>query len=317
VLVELANPDSELMSIEAERDVASAEAEIASLRANLEIERLRHVSELSGTRLEAREARRRAQAAEELASNHLIAQLELTRLEERAEELEARLQIEEQHSHQLGQAQEARLAAQRSQLERRRALAELRARQVSALHVRAGMSGVLQELPVDVGQRVLPGTLLARVADPSQLIAELRIPETQARLVALHQPAEVDLRSAVVTGRVVRIDPAVEKGSVTVDVRLGGELPPGARPDLSVDGRIEIGRVADALYTGRPAQARSSASLSLFRLSQDGSLAERVAVELGALSAREVEVRAGLEEGDRVILSDTSEWDGVDVLVLE
>ena len=204
-----------------------------------------------------------------------------------------------------------------AQVERQRDLALFQAEQVESLHVVAGLDGVLQELPLEVGQRVSAGTLLAKVVQPDRLKAALRIPEAQAKEVQLGQQVEVDTHNGIVPGHVVRIDPAVQRGTVTVDVALDGELPRGARPDLSVDGRIELERLGDVLYTGRPAFGRSNSRISLFKLEAGGGAATRVVVSLGGSSVSEVEILEGLEEGDRVILSDMSEWDGADRIDLD
>jgi HlyD family secretion protein len=207
------------------------------------------------------------------------------------------------------ESNEAQLEAESSRVEQLRALHTLRMSQVEALKVRPGIRGVLQQVPVAVGQQVTPGVNLARVAQPEHLKAELRIAETQAKDVEIDQRASIDTRNGLVEGRVMRIDPAVQDGTVTVDVELVGELPRGARPDLSVDGTIEIERLEDVLYVGRPAYGQAGTTVSLFRLLEDGVTAERVDVTLGKSSVNTIEIVAGLGEGDEVILSDTSAWD--------
>ncbi len=196
-------------------------------------------------------------------------------------------------------------------------VAELRRRQAEALQVRAGIAGVLQQVPVQEGQQVTAGANLARVAKPDVLMAELRVPETQARDVALDQPVRVDTRNGIVAGRVTRIDPAVINGSVQVDVELVGAMPAGARPDLSVDGTIEIERLDDVLFVGRPAYGQPDSEVRLFRVDPESGLAVRVPVRLGRASVSSIEVIRGLEVGDRIILSDTSQWDDYDRLRLE
>jgi HlyD family secretion protein len=196
-------------------------------------------------------------------------------------------------------------------------VASLRRAELAALQVKAGRTGVLQSTAVQPGQQVTPGTVLARVADPTRLKAELRVPETQARDVAIGLPANVDTRNGVVAGRVVRVDPAVVNGTVLVDVALEGELPRGARPDLSVDGTIVIEQLDDVLTVGRPAFGQPDSRVTLFKLSPDGDTATRVAVQLGRGSVHRIEVIEGLQEGDRVILSDMSTWDAVDRVQLE
>jgi HlyD family secretion protein len=187
-----------------------------------------------------------------------------------------------------------------------------RLEQLASLQVKAGIGGVLQQVPVEEGQRVALGANIARVARPDELMAELRIPETQARDVVVGQRVEVDTRNGVVEGRVARIDPAVQAGTVQVDVELDGELPRGARPDLSVDGTIEIERLQDVVFTGRPAYGQPNTTVGLFKLAEDGAAAVRVPVQLGRSSVNAVEIIQGLEPGDQVILSDTSAWDEYD-----
>jgi HlyD family secretion protein len=206
----------------------------------------------------------------------------------------------------------AQLAVQQAQVEQRRALARLRRSQLDGLKVRAGLDGMLQQMPVEVGQRVTAGTNLARISQPEHLKAVVRINETQARDVQIGQPATIDTRNGVVPGRVARVDPAVQNGTVTVDVALVGPLPKGARPDLTVDGTIELERLANVLFVGRPAQGQPETTVGLFRLLPGTNEAQRVKVELGRASVSTIEVRSGLVEGDKVILSDTSAWDAHD-----
>jgi len=317
LLVELSNPDLEIEALEAERQLKGAEAELANLRATMDIERLAQKSVVAGVRIEHREAKRRAEAEERLAEAEIVGALEFARTKERAEELAGRLNIEEEHLRILDESMRARGAAQSAEVERMRALARFRAEQVSSLQVRAGLDGVLQELPLEMGQRVSPGTLLAKVVQPERLKAELRIPEAQAEEVQLGQRVEVDTHNGIVSGHVARIDPAVQRGTVTVDVALEGELPRGARPDLSVDGRIVLERMEDVLYTGRPAFGQPDSRISLFVLEDGGVTAKRTLVVLGGSSVSEVQILEGLDEGDRVILSDMSEWDAVDRIELD
>jgi HlyD family secretion protein len=206
----------------------------------------------------------------------------------------------------------AQIAVQQSAVDQARAMAGLKARQLDDLRVRAGIAGVMQTMAVDIGQQVAPGANLARVANPGRLKAEVKIAETQAKDVLVGQPATIDTRNGVVSGRVIRIDPSVQGGTRTVDVSLDGPLPKGAVPDLSVDGTIELERLEHVLFVGRPAFGQEHSQVSLFRLEADGSHAVRVAVMLGRSSVNAIEVLEGLSEGDRVILSDMSAWDGVD-----
>ncbi len=317
LLVELSNPDVELEALEAERQLKSAEADLANLRAQLNIERLNQRSTIAQVRSEYRDAKRRAEAQQRLAEADIIAELDYAQTKDRAEELAGRLEIEQERARILAEANEARTAAQVAQVERLLALARFQADRVDSLRTPAGLSGVLQELPLEVGQRVSPGTLLAKVVQPKRLKAELRIPEAQAEEVKLGQRAEIDTHNGLIQGLVVRIDPSVRRGAVTVDVSLEGPLPPGARPDLSVDGRIELERLEDVLYTGRPAFGQPNSRISLFKLAEGGSLATRVVVRLGGSSVSEIQILEGLAEGDRVILSDMSEWDTADRLELK
>ncbi len=212
---------------------------------------------------------------------------------------------------------QAQLAAQRARVEQLRALVELKQKQLGSLHVRAGIAGVLQQMPVEVGQQVTAGANLARVVQPSRLKAELKIAETQAKDLLHGQPASIDTRNGVVLGHVIRIDPAVQEGTVTVNVALDGPLPKGARPDLSVEGTIEIEHLEDVLYVGRPAFGQSDSVVSLFKLVNGGKNAVRAQVSLGRSSVNTIEVRDGLKEGDEVILSDMSRWDAFDRVRLD
>jgi HlyD family secretion protein len=237
----------------------------------------------------------------------------------RVEQLANRVEVEKRRIEQNKSQVAAQIAAQQARIEQLRAQLRLNQEQVASLQVRAGTYGVLQEVTVEVGQQITPGTNIARVADPTSLKAALQIPETQIKDIALGQPATVDTRGGgTVAGRVQRIDPAARNGTFTVDVRLEGPMPQGARVDLSVDGTIELERLDDVLYVGRPATGGGGqATVSLFRVSPDGREATRVQVKLGRTSVNNVEVVEGLREGETVILSDTSQWDGVDRLRLD
>ena len=211
---------------------------------------------------------------------------------------------------------QARLAAEQSSVDQFRALMRLKERQVDELHVRAGLAGVLQIVPVEVGQQVAPGTNLARVANPSRLKAELKIAETQARDIQIGQPVSIDTRNGLVDGRVVRIDPSVQNGTVTVDVTLVGTLPRGSRPDLTVDGTIELERLNDVLFVGRPALGQEQSAVGVFKLDADGT-ASRTQVKIGRMSVDKVELVSGLNQGDQVVLSDMSAWDAYDRVRLQ
>jgi multidrug efflux pump subunit AcrA (membrane-fusion protein) len=230
----------------------------------------------------------------------------------KAEELAKQNEIAEKQVDTFAQSIEAQLAVQQAKVDGQRALYELKQHQLDQLHVRSGIDGVLQELAVEVGQQVAPGTILARVAQPARLKAQLKIAETQANDIAIGQKALIDTHNGTVRGHVTRIDPSVQNGTVTVDAALDGTLPPGSRPDLSVEGTIEIERLANVLSTGRPVHGETNSTVGLFKLMDDGSEALRVQVKLGRTSVNRVEILQGLAAGDQVILSDMSAWDNLD-----
>jgi HlyD family secretion protein len=316
VLLQLSNPDLELQVGNAQSQLAQAVSALADLKAKLDLERLEHRSRLATLVTKYGEARRLADAGERLAAQKIISALEHHKTSDRAKELKDLLRIEEERAVALERAQAARLEARQAEVERLRALAGHHEALLGSLQGVAGLAGVVQELPLKVGQRVDPGTLLAKVINPSRLKVELKIPEKQAEEVEVGQRAQIEIENETVEGRVVRIDPAVAEGSVTVDVALDGELPRGARADLSVDGRIEIERLADVLYTGRPAHGKAETRVSLFRVGESG-LAERTVVRFGGSSVSHIQVLEGVSEGDRVVLSDMSRWEAVDRLQLD
>lgn len=315
VLLELSNPDLQLQALEAERQVTGAEAELVNLRATLENQRLAQESLIASLGSDTGDARRRATADQDLFDKGFLSDLEMRQSRDRAEERAVRLSFEQRRLQVLAQGTAAQAQAQRAQVERLRDIAAFRRRQVAALQVQAGVAGVLQELPLQVGQWVTPGTLMAKVARPDRLKAEIRVPETLAKDVQIGQEARIDTHNGVVAGKVARVDPAVQGGTVRVDVAMAGPLPQGARPDLSVDGTIELMRLPRVLYTGRPALGQAGATVGLFRLT--GDTAVRVPVRLGRSSVRAIEIASGLRAGDQVILSDMSPWDGVDRIRLQ
>jgi len=312
VILELSNPELEMEALDAESQARAAEARYTELKVRLESQLLDQKAAAARVAAEAKQARLQADADAELSRNGLIAGLTLKLSQSAAEELEHRQQIEQQRLAIAGDAIEAQLRAQQAEVEQRRSQARLRRSQVDALRVRAGIDGVLQVVPVEVGQQVAPGTNLARVARPDRLKAVIRVPETQARDVVPGQKAVVDTRNGVVEARVVRVDPAVQNGTVTVDLALVGELPRGARPDLTVDGTIELERLENALHVGRPAMGQPQSTVGLFRLVKGTDDAVRVRVRLGQASVSTIEILEGLDVGDEVILSDTSAWDTAD-----
>jgi multidrug resistance efflux pump len=312
VLAELSNPDVERQALEARRQLAAAESDLATLRSNLESQRLTQEASVATVRNQLREAERQSRAAEGLASKEMVSSSELERARDNAAELRVRLGVEERRLAFTTQSMRSQVSAQQSQLGILRTLIQFQQRQIDAMQVRAGSDGVLQELSVEPGQWVNSGTTLARVVQPGRLKAVLRIPETQAKDLVVGLPASVDTRNGIVRGRVVRIDPSVQNGSVAIDVTLEGPLPRGARPDLSVDGTVDIERLTNVLYVGRPAYGQAESTVSMFRLAPAGDEAQRTQVKLGRGSASTVEVINGLKPGDVVILSDMSAYDGAE-----
>lgn len=311
-ILELSNPELEQTTQDALLQLRQAEADYNDRVATLESVLLNERAAAAAIESEYRQALLQMQADDELAKDGLVPELtaKLSRL--RAEQLEGRNLIEKERLAVSQRSVDAQLLSARARLDQASALYDLRRSQLDALTVRAGIHGVLQVVPVEEGQLVTLGFNLARVAKPDRLKAELRIAETQAKDVAIGQRADIDTRNGVVEGRVVRIDPSVQNGSVTVDVTLVGDLPPGARPDLSVDGTIELERLVDVLYVGRPAYGQAHSRIGLFRLDPGEGTATRVPVELGRTSVTTVEIVSGLQQGDRVILSDTSQWEDFD-----
>jgi multidrug resistance efflux pump len=311
-LLELANPDVMLQALEAERQVANAEAELLNVRATLQGARLEQESRLATLKAEAADARRRAEADEQLHARELLSTMEAKGAQEKRTELEARVTLESQRRDVIGQSEHSRMAAMRAQLEKLRAVAEFRKKQVESMQVKAGGKGVLQELPLELGQWVTPGTLLAKVVQPEELKAELKIPETQAKDLSVGQVAEVDTRNGVIPGHVTRIAPSAKEGTVLVEVGLEGALPKGARPDLTVEGVVQIEKLSNVLHLGRPAGAQPESTMELFVLTPDGDAAVRTRLGLGRSSVSTIEIRDGVKEGDKVVLSDMSTWDNAE-----
>lgn len=311
VLLTLTNPDVQLQSLEAQRQLAVAKAALVSQRATLEQQRLLQAEAVAQSLAERNEAARTASVMEALDQKRMAGANELHKAQDMATAAQARLDDERARLGVLTTSVKDQLALQQEQVDRLQAIAEFQARSVASLTVTAGENGVLESSPMELGQWVTPGTVLARVAQPGSLKAVLRVPETQAIDVVAGQMVAVDTRNGIVQGRVRRIDPSVLNGTVGVEVALEGTLPPGARADLSVDGTIEVERLADVLYVGRPAYAQPGGSVTLFRLAPDGRTAVRTTVTLGRSSVTTIEVLRGLSAGDRVIISDMSTWDNV------
>ncbi|PCC67847.1 HlyD family secretion protein [Nannocystis exedens] len=315
LLVELRNPELELKALEAERAVAAAKVELANMRASLRSEKLAQETTVATLRIDNSTARRKADASAELGGRGIVSQDDAYSARAQLEASDRRIDLEQQRLSVLGDGLARRLAAQTALIDRLVTIAAFHRNQLATLQVRAGVAGVLQELPLEAGQWVDPGGLLAKVAQPDRLKARLAIPETLAKDVGLGQPAHIDTRNGLVDGTVVRVDPAASGGTVTVDVALTGALPKGARPDLNIVGTVELERLPDVLFVRRPAFVQPDAAVGLFRV--EGDHATRVQVQIGRASATTVEVLAGLEAGDRIVLSDMSKWDESDRLRLE
>lgn len=309
VIVELSNPQMEQQAIDADFQVKTAEAEAENLRVKLESDGMTQQSQIASINAEYSQAKLQLDADEVLAKQGLVADLVLKVSRVRVQDLANRLKVEQQRLAISGKATKAQLNAQQSRIQQLRALAKLKRDQVSALQVRAGTNGVLQQISVQEGQQVTPGLNIARIADPASLKAELKIPETQIKDVRIGQNAKVDTRNGVIEGQVTRLDPAAREGTFTVDVSFNGALPSSARVDLSVDGTIELERLKNVLYVGRPAFGQGQQTVGMFRLSSDGQEATRTQVSLGRSSVSTIEILDGLREGDQVIISDTSTMD--------
>jgi multidrug resistance efflux pump len=309
VLLELGNPDVHIQALESEQQLTASQAQLVSMKLGLENQRWTQESNLASVRREYEDAVRQARTSEELAKKGMIAGVELDRARDRAKELSTRMEVEQKRLDAIIASIGPQMDVQREQVRRLSAISAFQRGQVASMRVQAGANGVLQELPLEVGQWVTSGMTLAVVAQPGKLKAVLHVPETQARDVVMSQPASVDTRNGVVKGRVIRIDPAVQNGTVVVEVAFDGALPAGARPDMSVDGTIEVERLNDVLYVGRPVNGNAESATKLFRLDPDGRHATRVPVRLGRGSVNAIEIRGGLKAGDQVILSDMSEWD--------
>ncbi len=309
VLLELSNPELQLSMVDAEWQLKSAEATYTDLKVRLESQRLEQKAKATQVKSEFVQAKLKADRESELAKNGLTADMNVKLARATADETSDRYDVEQQRLNNMAEMIEAQLQGQKVEIEKRRAAYNLKKLQVDQLKVRAGTNGVLQTVAVEIGQKVTAGTILARVVQPWKLKAELKVAETQAKDITVGQPAQIDTRNGIVSGSVMRIDPAVVNGTVTVDVRLEGELPAGARPDLSVDGHIELEKLTDVLYVGRPVFGQKNSTVGLFKLSPDGKEARRVQVQFGRDSVNQIEVLKGLSVGDRVILSDMSNWD--------
>ena len=312
VILELSNPQVEQEAQNARLALQSAVAALENLRVQLENELLTQQSVAAALESELALARMDAESKEALAKEKLVSELERRQSHQRAEALKKRMDLETKRLGTARQSIDARVRVQEAAVEQARAIADLQARRLADLKVRPGFAGVLQQVSVEVGTQVAPGQSVARVADPTRLKAELRIAETQAKDIEIGQPAEIDTRNGVIPGRVSRKDPAAANGTVTVDVSLTGDLLPGAVPDLSVDGVIQLEKLDNILYVGRPSLGQENTTVGLFKVINDSGDATRVQVRLGKSSVNAIQVVSGLNEGDKVILSDMSNWDAFD-----
>lgn len=316
LILELRNPEIDDQMLAARAGFEAAKADLEARRIQLMSQVLDQQANLAAVQADHEGAKLQAEAEAELNRKGIVSTLQFRQSQLRADQLAVRLDIERQRVSMLQRNLDAQLSAERARLDQLKNTYELRQRQAEGLNVRAGMSGILQVIAVEEGQQVSPGANLARVARPDVLRAELRVPETQAKDVKLDLVVRVDTRNGIVNGHVVRIDPAVLNGTVQVDVDFDSELPAGARPDLSVDGTIEIEKLKDVLYVGRPAFGQAETTTTLFRLETEGDHADRTPVQLGRASVSLIEIVRGLDVGDRVILSDTTSYDQHDRLRL-
>jgi len=312
VILELSSPELEQAAHDAESKATAAEAELTGMRATLQRELLDQESTTARVHSEFEQAKMERQTNDQLAKNGLIAVLDYKKSKVKESELQNRDQIEQKRLAFSRDSIEPQLASKQAAVDQAKQLAKLKTDQVEALHLRAGMSGVLQQLPVQIGQRVKIGDNLARVADPTKLKAQVKIAETQAKDIQIKQSAVIDTRNGTVNGHVTRVDPAVEQGTVNVEVAFDEPLPKGARPDLSVDGTIELERLDNVVYVGRPAFGQENNTVGMFKLVNSSGEAVRTPVKLGKSSVNTIEILSGLQPGDQVILSDTSAWDSHD-----
>ena len=314
VLMRLSNPDVEIQLLQSQQQLSNATATLLQLRSNLQTQVLTQEGLVAQTRSLQQQALRDYETNQRLYDQNpeLVAANELARTKDAAEELETRLGVETSRLEVLRASVDEQIAAQDEQVARLRSIVVFNQDRLGSLDVRAGVSGVVADLPIEEGQWVQSGGSLARVDQPGRLKAEIRIPQTQAQDVAVGQPALVDTRNDTIQGTVTRIDPAVQNGTVTIDVTLPDDLPSSARPDLSVDGNVVIDRLDDVIYMNRPAYGQANSRVGIFVMTEDGTHAERRTVQLGRSSVNEIEVVEGLEPGDIVILSDMSAWDGHD-----
>jgi len=317
VILELNNPELVTSEKDAELQLRAAEAEYAGERVKLQNLQMDQEAAAAAVKSDYQAAQLQHEADVTLAKDGLVPDIKLKTSQAKAEELATRYEIEKKRLEVNSKSIETQLLVPKAKIDQSRALFELRQNQVRALQVRAGVDGVVQQVDVEVGQRVMPGNTLAKVAQPEHLKAQLKISETQMKDIQNGQSASIDTRNGIIPGTVSRIDPASQNGTVTVDVSLNGNLPKGARPDLTVDGTIQLERLSDVLYVGRPAAAQDESTMGLFRIGADGKTATRIQVKFGRSSVNSIEVLQGLKAGDQIIVSDTSAFDSFDRIRLE
>jgi HlyD family secretion protein len=317
VILDLTNPQLEQEALDAQYQLKGAQASYEQTKADLQNQLMDKRTQAASVSSQYRTAEMQKEAWERLGKLGLKSELDVKTSEVQAEELAKQNDLAQQEVQTFANSINAQLAVQQANIDQKRALYQLKQSQVGQLHVRAGVEGILQELDVDVGQQVTQGTALAKVSQPSQLKAALQIAETQAKDIQIGQKASIDTHNGIIPGHVMRIDPSVANGTRTVDVKLDGPLPAGAVPDLSVEGTIEIERLADVLYVGRPVHGDANSTVGLFKVVDGGSEAVRVPVEIGSESVNTIEIRKGLSVGDTVILSDMSADDNYDRVELK
>ena len=309
VLVVLSNPDMELAANDYEWQVKQAEADLADTRVRLESQRLDQQSLVATVASDMKQAEITKDKDQQLLKMQLKSEIDAKLSTSKWEQLKQKYEIEQKRLEIMSESISAQMDAKKVQIDKLRAAQQLKKQQVAELSVRAGIEGVVQEITLQPGQRVKTGDVLAKVAQPWKLKAEIKIAETQAKDVLLGQAAQIDTRNGIIPGHVIRIDPNVVNGTRTVDCKLDGPLPPGAVPDLSVDGTVDLERLADVVYVGRPVFGQPNSQVSLFKLDDDGKGAARVTVKLGRSSVNSIEVVDGLKVGDQVVLSDMSAQD--------
>ena len=316
IIMDLSNPQTEQEAKDAELQLKAAEADYKNLEVTVQSNLLTQRATAATVGADYSDAKTKAEIDQQLKQLGVISGQTYESSKAHADELSTRNELEKERVAINTKSVTSQLAVQQAKIDELKALYELKKQQLDALHVRAGIDGVLTEVPVVEGQRVTAGTNIAKVVDPNHLKAELKIAETQSKDITFGQPASVDTHNGVIDGTVMRIDPAVINGTVTVDVKLDGHAA-GERPDLSVDGTIDLDRLANVEFVGRPAFGQENSTVSMFKLDSDGKGATRITVKLGRSSVNAVEILGGLNEGDQVILSDMSRWDNVDRIRLE